>query len=105
MPVATYGSKQAVAHAHSQAHERIFEDVSNRLARVEGHVRGVKRMWDEGKGCPDVLLQISAVQAALKQIGRMILEEHVETCLAEAGRRGRREEALAELKDALKQFI
>ena len=105
MPAATRGSKQALAHAHTQAHERIFDEISNRLARVEGHVRGVKRMWEDDKGCPEVLLQISAVQAALKQIGRMILEEHVETCLAEAGRRGRREEALAELKDALKQFI
>jgi DNA-binding FrmR family transcriptional regulator len=86
-------------------HERIFEDVSNRLARVEGHVRGVNRMWREGKGCPEVLLQISAVQAALKQVSRMILEEHMESCLLEAAQRGGYRQALEELKEALKQTI
>jgi len=90
---------------HQRTHERILEDVSNRLSRVEGHVRGIKRMWQEGKDCPQVLLQIGAVQAALKQVSRMILEEHMESCLVEAARRGKYEDALAELKDALKQSI
>jgi len=89
----------------THAHERILDDISNRLARVEGHVRGVRRMWQEGKGCPDLLLQLNAVQSALKQIARIILEEHMETCLQEAGRRGKRDQALAELKEALKQVI
>jgi len=97
MPVAT--------RVESRAHERIFDDISNRLARVEGHVRGIKRMWQEGKDCPEVLLQISAVQAALRQIGRIILEEHVEQCLSEAGRRGKYDEALTDLKDALRQYV
>jgi DNA-binding FrmR family transcriptional regulator len=97
MPVAT--------QIEARAHERIFEDISNRLSRVEGHVRGIKRMWQEGKDCPDVLLQIGAVQAALKQIGRMILEEHIESCLHEAGRRGGYDQALAALKDALRQYV
>ena len=97
MPVATA--------AQTRAHERIFEDISNRLSRVEGHVRGIKRMWQQGKDCPEVLLQISAVQAALKQAGRIILEEHLEHCLLEAGRRGKYDQALADLKYALKQYI
>lgn len=97
MPTAT--------HAATHTHERIFEDISNRLARAEGHVRGIKRMWEEEKGCPDVLLQIGAVQAALKQVGRIILEEHMESCLLDAAKRGKYDQALAELKDALKQFI
>jgi len=97
MPVAT--------RVETHAHERIFEDVSNRLSRIEGHVRGVKRMWQEGKDCPQVLLQINAVQAALKQVARAILEEHMESCLIEAGQRGKRDQALADLKDALKQFV
>ena len=85
-------------------HERISEDISNRLSRIEGHVRAVKRMWQEGKACPAVLLQIGAVQAALKQVTRIILEEHMETCLAEAADKGKYQEALSELKDALKQL-
>ncbi len=93
------------ATVKANTHERIFEEIANRLARVEGHVRGVKRMWQEGKACPEVLLQIGAVQAALKQVARIILEEHMESCLLDAARRGKYDEALAELKDALKQTM
>jgi len=88
----------------THAHEGISEDVSKRLSRAEGHVRGIKRMWEEGKGCPDVLLQIAAVQAALKQIARIILEEHLESCMLEAAHKGKYDQALAELKRALKQL-
>jgi len=91
--------------AETHAHERIREDVANRLSRAEGHVRGIKRMWQEGKDCPEVLLQIGAVQAALRQVARIILEEHLESCLLNAARRGRYDQALVELKDALKQMM
>ncbi|MDH4180137.1 MAG: metal-sensitive transcriptional regulator [Armatimonadota bacterium] len=86
-------------------HERVYEEVLKRLRRAEGHVRGVERMWEEGKSCPEILLQIGAVEAALKQISRIIVEEHMESCLARAGTKGGRDEALAELKEALKQLL
>ena len=86
-------------------HERIQEDVTKRLARAEGHLHGVTRMWQEGKSCPEVLLQIGAVQAALRQASRIIVEEHLESCLAEAANRGNYDKALTELKDALKQLL
>ncbi len=86
-------------------HERIQEDVAKRLARAEGHLGGVARMWEEGKGCPEVLLQIGAVQAALRKVSRIIVEEHLESCLVEAASRGNYDEALAELKEALKQLL
>ena len=89
----------------THTHERIQEDVSNRLARAEGHLRGVARMWQESKACPDVLLQISAVQAALRQISRIIVEEHMESCLVEAAAKGSYHKALAELRDAVKQLL
>ncbi|MCJ7751745.1 MAG: metal-sensing transcriptional repressor [Armatimonadetes bacterium] len=87
------------------AHERIREQVIRRLSRAEGHLRAVSRMWEEGKTCPEVLLQISAVQAALRRIGRIIVEEHLETCLAEAARQGSYDAALAELREALRQLL
>jgi len=89
----------------AHAHERIQEDVAKRLSRAEGHLRGVSRMWQEGKPCPEVLLQVSAVQAALRQVSRIIVEEHMESCLAEAAGKGSYDRALAELKDALKQLL
>jgi DNA-binding FrmR family transcriptional regulator len=62
-------------------------------------------MWQEGKPCPEVLLQVSAVQAALHQVSRIIVEEHLESCLSEAADRGNYDTALAELKGALRQLL
>ena len=86
-------------------HARIQEDVAKRLARAEGHLRAVTRMWQEGKSCPEVLLQIGAVQAALRRVSRMIVEEHLESCLVEAAQQGSYDAALAELREALKQLL
>lgn len=81
------------------------EDVVKRLARIEGHLRGVKRMVEEDKSCPEVLLQLAAVRAALDKVGRMVFEDHVETCVSKAIKEGTGESAVAELKEALARFL
>ena len=60
------------------------QDLLNRLARVEGQVRGVARMVDEDRYCIDVLTQISAIQAALDKVGLGLLDDHVHHCVMEA---------------------
>lgn len=85
-------------HEHQQA-------VLNRLARIEGHVRAVKRMVEEGVPCPDLLVQIAAIRSALNGVGRVILEDHVKNCLIEAAERGDFEESFRDLKNALDRFI
>ncbi|MDP2728458.1 MAG: metal-sensing transcriptional repressor [Dehalococcoidia bacterium] len=87
-----------VEHKHSK-------DIIGRLARVEGHVRAVRQMVEEGRPCPDILIQVSAVRAAVERVGRLILEDHLESCLLDASRQGEIEKALAEMKDALGYFI
>ena len=62
------------------------ELVLNRLKSVEGHVRGVERMVEDGAYCIDVIRQIQAVQAALNKLSAMILENHLNTCLITAVR-------------------
>jgi len=81
------------------------EDVIKRLARIEGHLRGVKRMVEEDKSCPEVLLQLAAVRAALDKVGRIVFEDHVETCVSKAIKEGAGESAVAELKEALARFL
>jgi CsoR family transcriptional regulator, copper-sensing transcriptional repressor len=81
------------------------KDVMDRLARIEGHVRGLRRMVEEDKDCPELLIQVAAVRAALNQVGRIMLEDHMETCVLEAAKEGKSEKAIAELKDALVKFI
>ena len=83
----------------------VEEELQNRLSRIEGHVRGVKRMLAEHASCEDLLIQLSAVRAALNQATARLLENHMETCVADCVRAGQGEKALRELKGALAQVI
>jgi len=58
--------------------------VINRMARIIGHTEAVKRMIEEGKECDEILVQISAVRAALNSVGKIILEDHINHCIIEA---------------------
>jgi DNA-binding FrmR family transcriptional regulator len=75
-------------------------EVVRRLQSVEGHVRGVQKMVDEDKYCVDVIKQIDAVQAALRRVQQIILDEHLHTCVTTAIRgddAGRREAVIDEI--------
>jgi len=81
------------------------KEVINRLSKIEGHVHSIKTMVEEGRECSDILIQIAAVRAALDQAGKVILEDHIESCIAKAINEGEGEEAISKLKDALSKFI
>lgn len=89
----------------TQQHDTARDDIAKRLARVAGHATSLKRLWDEGRDAEDMLTQIAAVRAALDQVGRAILEEHIEQCVERAVQQGRPDEALRDVKDALDRFI
>src|SRR5919198_75148 len=55
--------------------------VARRLARAEGHLAAVRRMVDEGRDCPEVLLQLAAVRAALDATAKVVLADHMESCV------------------------
>ena len=81
------------------------EDIAKRLARVAGHANSLKRLWDEGRECDDMLTQIAAVRAALDQVGKVILEHYIEHSVEKAVKHGEAEEAIRDLKDALDRFV
>jgi DNA-binding FrmR family transcriptional regulator len=77
-------------------------DVKNRLKSIEGHVRGVQRMVDEGAYCIDVVNQITAIQRALKKVSGLVLDEHLHACVTDAMRgtdADARERVLGELME------
>ncbi len=74
--------------ATQRRHTTTHTENLNRLARIEGQVRGVRRMVEEGAYCMDILNQIEAAQSALRSVSDRILRKHIETCVAEAGRSG-----------------
>jgi len=94
--------KGAGGELHQHEHR---QSVINRLARIEGHVRAIKRMVEEDTPCPDVLVQIGAVRSALSSAGRLILEDHLQSCMVEAAKEGDYHQALRDLKNSLDKFI
>ena len=81
------------------------EDIAHRLARIAGHATSLKRLWDEERDYDDMLIQISAVRAALDQAARAILEQHLQQSISEALSQADPERALRELKEALDRFV
>lgn len=83
-------------------------ELSRRLARIEGQVRGVARMVEEERYCIDILTQLAAVQTALEAVGLKVLDEHVRHCVARALASGDAVEAdtkANELLAAVQRFV
>lgn len=95
------------AHAHAPGNEHMHQNtqaVLNRLSRASGHLESVKRMVEEGKDCSEVLIQLSAVIAALNNTGKVILKDHLDHCIVDAVECGDHK-ALADLNRAIDSFI
>lgn len=81
------------------------DSLLTRLKRIEGQVRGVQRMVEEGRYCVDIVQQLSAVSAAVNAVALMVLQNHIEGCVADAIREGEGEERIQELMDVLRRTI
>lgn len=66
-----------------------YRDLLNRLNRIEGQVRGIKKMVEEDNYCTDILVQVSAVKAALNSFNKVLLANHIRTCVADDIREGK----------------
>lgn len=93
--------KENKGHNHSHQHTKA---VINRLARASGHLESVRRMVEEDKDCSEVLIQLSAVIAALNNTGKVILKDHMEHCIVDAVESGDKE-AIDNLNKAIDSFI
>jgi DNA-binding FrmR family transcriptional regulator len=76
-------------------------DALLRLKTVRGHIDGVIGMVEDEVYCPDVMKQVAALQASLEKVNRVLLRNHLETCVSEAIRTGQGQEKIAELMEAL----
>lgn len=96
-------SESGHTHPHVHTHTRT-KAVLNRMARLIGHMQSVKRMVEDGRDCSEVLTQISAVDSALRNVGKLILKDHIEHCVVDAMRDGDTE-ALRRFGRAIDQFV
>jgi DNA-binding FrmR family transcriptional regulator len=94
--------RTSTSYAHDKA------KIQARLRRIEGQVRGVQRMVEDDVYCLDVLTQLSAIIAAARQTGLLVLEDHVRGCVADAWRSGNdqaaQDEIMTELIGAIDRF-
>ena len=94
--VYTHTHEEAHEHGHSHSHPHHHEStkaVLNRMNRAIGHMEAVKTMIEDGRDCSEVLIQIAAVRSAINNIGKIILEDHINHCLVK------------DLNEAINKFV
>ena len=94
----------ACKHKTKERSEKERRNMLNRLNRIEGQVRGIKRMVENDVYCPDILIQVSAVNAALNSFNKVLLAEHIRTCVAEDIKEGK-DETIDELVLVLQKLM
>lgn len=90
-------------HGHSHTHQNT-KAVLNRISRAIGHLESIKRMVESGRDCSEVLIQLSAVKAAINNTGKVILQDHIEHCIVDAVESGDTQ-TLQELNKAIDRFM
>lgn len=81
-----------------------YKSLVNRLSRIEGQIRGIRRMLDESAYCPDILTQAAAANAALNAFSRELLSQHIRSCVVSDLREGKNE-TVDELLDTLQKMM
>lgn len=89
---------------HKDREEKEYKDLMNRLKRIEGQVRGVEGMLDNGAYCTDILIQVSAITSALNSFNKALLSNHMRTCVADNIRNGN-DEVIDELVNTLQKLM
>ena len=82
-------------------------EAAQRLSRIEGQIKGIKKMVEQGRYCVEVLGQISAVHEALRGVGKLIMRNYLENCVTSSLRSGKQRKAretYAELMDVIFKF-
>ncbi len=84
--------------------EKERKDLMNRLRRIEGQIRGIEGMLEKDAYCPDILIQVSAVNQALNSFNKVLLASHIKTCVADHVREGN-DEVIDELVTVLQKLM
>ncbi|MDO4176487.1 MAG: metal-sensing transcriptional repressor [Bacillota bacterium] len=90
-------------HGHTHSHEN-KKAVLNRMSRIIGHMQSVKTMVENDRDCSEVLIQMSAISSALQSVSRVVLKEHMSTCIVDAVREGDMQQ-IEELNAAIDKFM
>lgn len=90
-------------HDHTHSHEN-KKAVINRMSRIIGHMQSVKTMVENDRDCSEVLVQLSAINSAVQGVSRVVLKEHLSTCIVDAVKEGDFD-SIEELNAAIDKFM
>lgn len=96
--------ENSCCHKTKERSEKEYQDLIHRLNRIEGQVRGIKGMVEKNVYCTEILVQVAAVNAALNSFNKVLLANHIRTCVAEDIRQGK-EETIDELVAVLQKVM
>lgn len=88
---------------HKDQH-RDTKKVIDRMSRAIGHMESIKRMIEEGRDCSEILIQLSAVRSAINNVGKIILQDHINHCVVDAVETGN-QKVLEDLNQAVDKFL
>ena len=91
-------------HRTKERSDKEYKDLIHRLNRIEGQIRGIRGMVEKDVYCPEILVQVAAVNAALNSFNKVLLANHIRTCVAEDIREGK-EETIDELVATLYKLM
>ncbi len=92
------------SHKTKQRSDDEFKKLVNRLNRIEGQVRGIRNMVENDAYCTDILVQVSAINAALNAFNKELLGNHIRTCVSEDIKNGK-DETIDELVTTLQKLM
>ena len=96
--------RECCCHKTKERSEKEYKDLIHRLNRIEGQVRGIKGMVEQDAYCPDILVQVAAVNAALNSFNKVLLANHIRTCVTRDIHEGK-EETVDELVAVLRKLM
>mgnify|MGYP004623263415 FL=1 len=96
--------KECCCHKTKERDAKEYKDLINRLSRIEGQVRGVKNMIENDAYCVDILTQVAAINAALNSFNKVLLANHIRTCVADDIKAGN-DEVIDELVTTLQKLM
>lgn len=92
------------SHKTKTRTEKEYKDLMNRLNRIEGQIRGIKGMLEKDAYCTDIIIQVSAVTAALNSFNRELLSNHIKTCVIQDVKDGK-EDTIDDLLKTLQKLM
>ena len=96
--------KECCCHSSKHRSYKEYKYLMNLLSRIEGQVLGIKGMLEKDAYCPEILVQVSAVNAALNSFNKVLLANHIRTCVADDIRDGK-DETVDELVKVLQKLM